>query len=146
MTTTETTRASGKAGAAQASQASPSLLTDFDLYLFNEGTNVRIWQKLGAHPTSREGRTGTNFAVWAPNAEAVSVIGDFNNWNPDPHALQARGSSGVWEGFVPDVGQGALYKYSIKPRFSNKRIDKADPIGFSAELRPMQAKVVVERF
>ena len=142
MTTTETTRASGSTGAAHASQASPSLLTDFDLYLFNEGTNVRVYQKLGAHPMTRDGKAGTNFAVWAPNADAVSVIGEFNNWNPDAHALQPRGSSGVWEGFVPEVGQGTLYKYSIKPRFSNKRIDKADPIGFSAELRPSTASMV----
>jgi 1,4-alpha-glucan branching enzyme len=144
MTTTQTTQASGGTTTGHASQASPSLLTDFDLYLFNEGTHVRVYQKLGAHLAKVDGRAGTNFAVWAPNADAVSVIGEFNNWDPEAHALRSRGASGVWEGFIPNVGQGALYKYSIKPRFALKRIDKADPIGFGAELRPSTASVVWE--
>ena len=104
--------------------APPSLLTDFDLHLFNEGTHVRMYQKLGAHVVTQDGKQGVAFAVWAPNADAVSVIGEFNNWDFETTPLQERGSSGIWEGFVPGIGQGTTYKYSIKPRFSVKRIDK----------------------
>jgi 1,4-alpha-glucan branching enzyme len=117
-------------------------LTDFDLYLFNEGTHVRVFEKLGAHVTSVDGVAGVWFAVWAPNAEAVSVIGDFNNWDFNATPLKTRQSSGIWEGFVPEVGQGTIYKYSIKPRFSWQRVEKADPFGFAAELRPRTASVV----
>src|SRR3979411_3259907 len=119
-----------------------SLLTDFDLYLFNEGTHVRVYEKLGAHLTKVEGKVGAAFAVWAPNADAVSVIGEFNKWDPEATPLHPRGSSGIWQGFVPGIRQGTLYKYSIKPRFSKNRIDKADPFGFAAELRPRTASVV----
>jgi 1,4-alpha-glucan branching enzyme len=120
----------------------PSLLTDFDLYLFNEGTHARIYQKLGAHVIEVDGKPGVAFAVWAPNADAVSVIGDFNKWDPTATPLRNRASSGIWEGFVPGIGQGTLYKYSIKPRFSATRIDKADPFGFAAELRPRTGSMV----
>ncbi len=119
-----------------------SLLTDYDVYLFNEGTNVRAYRKLGAHPTELDGVQGTFFAVWAPSAEEASVIGDFNEWNPSKHALRPRGSSGVWEGFVPGAGHGATYKFSIRPRHSSQRIDKADPYAFAAELRPRTASMV----
>jgi 1,4-alpha-glucan branching enzyme len=119
-----------------------SLLTDFDLYLFNEGTHVRVYDKLGAHVVSADGVQGVAFAVWAPNADDVSVIGGFNNWDPTRTPLRPRGSSGIWEGFVAGIGQGTQYKYSIKPRFSSQRIDKADPFGFAAELRPSTASVV----
>jgi 1,4-alpha-glucan branching enzyme len=119
-----------------------SLLTDFDLYLFNEGTHVRVYDKLGAHVVSPDGVQGVAFAVWAPNADDVSVIGGFNNWDPTTTPLRPRGSSGIWEGFVAGIAQGAQYKYSIKPRFSSQRIDKADPFGFAAELRPSTASVV----
>jgi 1,4-alpha-glucan branching enzyme len=122
--------------------APPSLLTDFDLHLFNEGTHVRMYQKLGAHVVTQDGKQGVAFAVWAPNADAVSVIGEFNNWDFETTPLQQRSSSGIWEGFVPGIGQGTLYKYSIKPRFSSKRIDKADPYGYAAELRPRTASIV----
>src|SRR5579864_8867977 len=120
----------------------PSLLTDFDLYLFNEGTHVRLYEKLGAHPRTVDGTAGVEFAVWAPNADEVSVIGDFNQWNPTATPLQPKQSSGIWEGFVPGIGQGTLYKYSIKPRFSPNRHEKADPVGFAAELRPRTASMV----
>src|SRR5262249_7528464 len=119
-----------------------SLLTDFDLYLFNEGTHVRVFEKLGAHVMTVDGTAGVMFAVWAPNADGVSVIGDFNQWNPTTTPLQARQSSGIWEGFVPGIGQGTVYKYSIKPRFSSTRLDKADPFGFAAEVRPRTGSVV----
>jgi 1,4-alpha-glucan branching enzyme len=120
----------------------PRLLTDFDLYLFNEGTHVRVYEKLGAHLTTVDGTSGVAFAVWAPNADAVSIIGDFNHWDYDATPMHARGSSGIWESFVPDLGEGAVYKFSIKPRFSWQRIEKADPYGFYAEVRPRTASVV----
>jgi len=127
----------------QMAQPPPSLLTDFDLYLFNEGTHVRVYQKLGAHPAvASDGTQGTLFGVWAPNAEAVSVVGDFNDWDWQATPLRNRGSSGIWEAFVPGVRHGTLYKYSIKPRTSWQRIEKADPYGFGAELRPRTASVV----
>jgi 1,4-alpha-glucan branching enzyme len=119
-----------------------SLLTDLDLYLFNEGTHARVYEKLGAHVITVDGVQGVAFAVWAPNADDVSVIGTFNDWDPAKTPLKARGSSGIWEGFVAGIGQAAHYKYSIKPRFSSQRIDKADPFGFAAELRPSTASVV----
>src|SRR5436309_8610240 len=96
------------------SVASP--LTDFDIYLFNEGTHVRVYEKLGAHLTKVDGKAGAAFAVWAPNADVVSVIGEFNKWDPEATPLHPRGSSGIWQGFVPGIRQGTLYKYSIKPR------------------------------
>src|SRR5437762_2354840 len=82
-----------------------SLLTDFDIYLFNEGTHVRLYEKLGAHVAAVDGKAGVAFGVWAPNADAVSVIGDFNRWDPSATPLHPRQSSGIWEGFVPDLGQ-----------------------------------------
>ena len=138
---TRTKKAATPAPASPPGVASP--LTDFDLHLFNEGTHVRVHQKLGAHPvTTPDGRTGVFFAVWAPNADAVSVMGDFNQWDAERTPLQPRGTSGIWEGFVPDIGQGTLYKYSLRPRFAQQRIDKADPYGFAAEVRPRTASVV----
>ncbi|HYK50370.1 MAG TPA: hypothetical protein VEU94_11650, partial [Terriglobales bacterium] len=95
------------------SRAEASPLTDQDLHLFNEGTNYRIYNKLGAHLTTVGGQPGTYFAVWAPNAREVSVVGSLNDWNPKSHPLQARGNSGIWEAFVPGAGKGTLYKYHI---------------------------------
>jgi 1,4-alpha-glucan branching enzyme len=119
-----------------------SFLTDYDLYLLGEGNHYRIYEKLGAHVGERDGAAGTHFAVWAPNAKQVSVIGDFNEWRPNQHRLQSRGSSGIWEGYIPDVGPGALYKYAIDSRYGNYRVDKADPCGFAAEIRPLTASKV----
>jgi 1,4-alpha-glucan branching enzyme len=113
-------------------------LADDDLYLFNEGSHVRAYGKLGAH--SVEG--GTWFAVWAPNAEWVSVIGEFNGWEADRHPLEPRGSSGIWEGFVPGVGPGALYKYRIRSRYGGYTVDKADPFAFCTETPPGTASLV----
>jgi 1,4-alpha-glucan branching enzyme len=118
------------------------MLSDYDLYLFNEGSHVRMFQKMGAHVTQVDGVTGVYFAVWAPNADAVSVIGEFNHWNPESTAMHSRASSGIWEAFVPGLEQGSMYKYSIKPRFSAQRIEKADPYGFAAEVRPRTASMV----
>ncbi len=115
-----------------------SLLSDHDLYLFNEGSHFRLWEHLGAHPA--EG--GTLFGVWAPNAERVSVIGDFNGWDPGAHPLRPVGSSGIWEGLVPGVGKGTVYKFHIVARGGHWRGDKADPLAFFAETPPRTASIV----
>jgi len=118
----------------------PSLITDEDLYLFNEGSHFRLWDKLGSHPV--EG--GTRFAVWAPNAEWVSVIGDHNGWDGRSNPMQERGSSGIWEAFVPGLGPGAIYKYLIRSRNSGYRVEKADPFAFRAEVPPKTGSIVWE--
>src|ERR1700761_3243800 len=119
------------------------LLTDQDIYLFREGTYVRAYEKLGAHAGRSGGEQGTHFGVWAPNAASVSVVGDFNGWNPSSHFLQARGdSSGIWEAFVPGVRAGAVYKYHIVSRHAGYSVDKADPFAFYAEVPPRTASVV----
>jgi 1,4-alpha-glucan branching enzyme len=119
-----------------------SLLTDNDLYLFNEGSHFRLPSKLGAHGVNHEGITGTHFAVWAPNAEQVSVIGDFNGWKKGSHRLQPKGQSGIWEGFLPGIGKGTLYKYHIVSRFNGYRVDKADPFSIFNEIPPKTASIV----
>jgi 1,4-alpha-glucan branching enzyme len=112
-------------------------ISDFDLYLFGEGNHNRIYDKLGAH---RRGR-GTRFAVWAPNAEQVSVVGPFNRWDGRVHPMRNRGSSGVWELEVPGVEEGSLYKYEVRAR-DGRLFLKADPYGFAMELRPGNASMV----
>ncbi len=119
-----------------------SLLTDQDLYLFNEGSNYRIHEKLGAHLINPDGETGTCFSVWAPNAREVSVIGSFNHWHPKMHRLRARGSSGIWEGFIPGVSKGTLYKFHIESHHHGHLVDKADPFGLMHEKPPRTASVV----
>ena len=118
------------------------VLTDFDLHLFNEGTHLHLYRKMGAHLLEHEGTLGVCFAVWAPNAERVSVIGDFNQWDGRRHPMRPRGASGVWELFIPDLKQGDLYKYEIKTRYLGYIATKSDPFAFSAELRPRTASVV----
>src|SRR5213592_4243919 len=83
-----------------------TLLSDWDYHLFNEGSHHRLWDKLGSHPMERDGVIGTMFAVWAPNARSVSVVGDWNGWSDDANFLESRGPSGIWEGFIPDVHKG----------------------------------------
>jgi 1,4-alpha-glucan branching enzyme len=116
-------------------------LTDFDIHLWAEGSHFRIYDKLGAHVSEQDGKVGVRFAVWAPNAREVSVIGDFNGWR-GVHPLHPVRSSGVWQGFIPEVRKGALYKYSITSQFHNYRVDKADPCGFATEIRPQTASRV----
>src|SRR5579864_7226274 len=111
-----------------------SQLTDQDLYLFNEGSHTRLYEKLGAHPCTENGVQGTSFAVWTPGAKQVFVIGDFNGWNKQSHPLQPRGRSGIWEGFLPGIGHGAHYKYHIISRYGGYRVDKADPFGVYQEV------------
>jgi len=122
--------------------AMSSLLSDDDLYLFNEGTHLALYEKLGAHPCTMEGIEGTYFAVWAPNAEAVHVMGDFNGWSKSRHPMRPRGSSGIWEAFLPEVGSSARYKYFIASRFHGYRVDKTDPFAFHAEISPRTASIV----
>ena len=117
-------------------------LTDFDIYLLNEGTHYRAYDKLGAHVGVQNGRSGVQFAVWAPNASQVAVIGDFNGWQPDANPLTRRDNSGFWETFVADVAVGAAYKYSVTSRDGNRRIAKADPFAFATEVRPRTASRV----
>ena len=117
-------------------------LTDFDLHLLIEGTHYRSWEKLGAHPGEKDGEPGTWFAVWAPNAAQVALIADFNDWNRTAHPLELRGVSGIWEGFVPGVGQGARYKYAIRSQNAGYTAEKTDPFGFACEIRPATASVV----
>ena len=116
--------------------------TEVDLYLLNEGTHTRLYDRFGAHPGIRDGVAGAYFSVWAPNAERVSVVGDFNGWNDDVHPLHASGSSGVWQGFVRGAEKGAHYKYRIFSRHNGYRVDKADPLGFLHQRAPETASVV----
>jgi 1,4-alpha-glucan branching enzyme len=119
-----------------------SLLTDNDLYLFNEGTHYRLYEKLGAHLLEQGGIQGTYFAVWAPDAERVSVIGDFNDWNKETHPLRPKGESGIWEGFIQGVRKGANYKYRIESRYHGYKADKADPFALFNEVPPRTGSMV----
>jgi 1,4-alpha-glucan branching enzyme len=119
-----------------------SLLTDLDIHLFREGKHYRLYEKLGSHPMEVDGQQGTYFAVWAPSAQAVSVIGNFNYWNRDSHPLSARwDGSGIWEGFVPGIGKGELYKYHIHAR-DGRHLQKGDPFALFWEIPPNTASIV----
>src|SRR5579864_2023497 len=120
---------------------SQSALSEFDLYLLAEGTHNRAYEKLGAHLSERNGDRGVQFAVWAPDAERVSIIGDFNHWNSATNLMRPS-SAGVWEGFVPGIQSGAVYKYHVQSRDKRYAVDKADPYGFAAEIRPRTASRV----
>ena len=120
----------------------PGLVGEQDVYLFHEGTHVRAYRCLGSHLGVVEGRAGAHFAVWAPNAEAVSVIGDFNGWEPGRNPLRLRSDSGIWEGFVPGVGRGAPYKYRIRSRQGGFEVSKADPFAVHHQTAPSTASVV----
>jgi 1,4-alpha-glucan branching enzyme len=119
-----------------------TLLTGQDLFLFNEGTHYRLYDKLGAHPVTWNGVQGTYFAVWAPAARQVWVMGDFTGWDKTSRSLAPCEHSGIWEGFVPGVGPGAQYKYHILSHWNDYRVDKADPVAFCQEVPPRTASVV----
>jgi 1,4-alpha-glucan branching enzyme len=119
-----------------------SLLTDYDLHLFNEGSHNLLYEKMGARLATVDGQAGTHFAVWAPDADGIWVIGDFNGWDNRSHPLRPRGSSGVWEGFVPEIARGTVYKYHVSSRYHGYRMDKADPYALWNEVPPRTASVV----
>jgi len=121
---------------------SAPFLTDYDLHLMAEGKHFRSYEKLGARLCEVTGVSGVYFAVWAPNARRVSVMGDFNGWDPETHPMRVRPEAGIWECFVPGVGPGALYKYRVISKHKDHRADKADPYGFAAEIRPQTASKV----
>ena len=110
--------------------------------MLGEGTHQLLYEKLGAHPLTLEGVSGTAFAVWAPNAQRVSVVGDFNEWDGRRHPMQSS-DSGVWEVFLPEVGVGELYKFEIKSN-TGAFFHKADPFAFAAETRPSTASKVAD--
>lgn len=117
--------------------------TDFDIHLFKSGNHFRLFDKLGSHLMEVDGVTGTYFAVWAPNAKSVAVIGNFNDWNGDSHPLNVRhDSSGIWETFIPNIGQGEIYKYRIVSHINNQVLEKSDLYAFQWETPPLNATVV----
>ncbi|MFP6674777.1 MAG: 1,4-alpha-glucan branching protein GlgB [Pirellulaceae bacterium] len=119
------------------------LLSDLDLYLLGEGRHFDSYRKLGAQPRVVSEVTGINFAVWAPNASRVAVVGNFNEWDDRQHVMRPRGNSGVWELFVPELETGEVYKYRIKTRWGES-LEKSDPYGFAAELPPRTASIVTD--
>ena len=126
-------------------QEFPSIFSDFDLYLFGQGKHYRIYELMGAHARTVNGIIGVNFAVWAPNAQAVSVIGDFNNWNRGANPMYRRHNDlGVWECFIPGLHNGIIYKYAVYSQYNNYSVDKTDPYGFAAELRPNTASIAAD--
>ncbi|HEY1349270.1 MAG TPA: 1,4-alpha-glucan branching protein GlgB [Ktedonobacteraceae bacterium] len=131
--------------AEQAAIAQESIFSEFDLYLFGQGRHYHLYEKMGAHPRVLKGVAGTHFAVWAPGAQTVSVIGDFNGWRRSAHPMWRRHNDlGVWECFIPGVAPGALYKFAIYSRHHNFAADKIDPYAFAFELRPHTACIVTD--
>jgi 1,4-alpha-glucan branching enzyme len=120
----------------------PPILSDFDLHLLAEGTHFKTYEKLGAHVTESAGVRGVSFAVWAPNAKRVSVVGNFNQWDGRQHPLRVRGGTGVWEIFLPGICDGEIYKFEVKSRNKNYLALKTDPYGFYSEQRPKTASIV----
>ena len=118
------------------------VLGQIDEHLIGEGTHRRLWRVLGAHVMTHQGVEGTHFAVWAPNARRVALLGDFNNWDARRHGMRRRGSTGVWEIFIPNIGAGASYKFAITGAHGEPLPQKADPVGFGAEHPPATASVV----
>ena len=118
------------------------MLNAEDFHLFNEGSHLHVYDALGAHVTAQGGEDGVHFAVWAPDAEQVWVIGDFNGWDKTRHPLKPQAESGVWAGFVAGAGYGDVYKYHIASRYDGYRVDKADPVGFCHERPPRSGSLV----
>ncbi len=120
------------------------MLTSFDLHLLGEGEHHQSYKKLGAHLREVNGVKGVNFAVWAPNAQRVSVIGDFNRWDGRRHPMQRRNDGGIWELFIPDIGVGERYKYALVSNLGGYYVERADPYGFTSEVRPASASIVYD--
>ena len=125
--------------------AFPPLLTDFELHLFAEGTFFKAYETMGAHLRTVQGIDGVHFVVWAPNASRVSVVGDFNQWDGRRHPMTNRGTTGLWELFIPELTDGTLYKYEIRSRHHDAPLLKADPYAVASELRPKTASIVLAR-
>lgn len=121
-----------------------SYLTDYELYLHNEGNYLEAYQKMGAHVREVDGVKGVNFAVWAPNAYKMAVVGDFNNWDARCHPMRLNIAQGIWELFVPGLDVGTHYKYEVRSHNMGYRADKADPYGFWSEMRPKTASIVAD--
>ena len=121
-----------------------SELSEFDLFLFHQGTNFRAYEMLGAHVMEQNGKKGVRFTVWAPHAKEVSVVGDFNNWDTRVNKMSKLGDGEIWNLFIPDVGPGTVYKYAILPQHEGPHIMKADPYGFFAEKKPETASIVYD--
>ena len=126
------------------SQVQPhSLFTDLDIYLFKNGTHYKLYEKFGSHVITLNGVEGTYFAVWAPSAKQVSVVGDFNYWEDGLHTLNVRwDESGIWEGFIPNIKAGEKYKYKIHSTIDDQVTEKADPFAKQSELPPKTASIV----
>ena len=123
----------------------PGTITDYDVYLFKQGAHTNMYEKLGSHIIEADGTRGVHFALWAPNAEYVSVIGGFNGWNKGSHRLKPRwDESGIWETFIPGLGKGEVYKYYIESKFNKYRVEKADPYARRSEIPPKTASIVWE--
>ncbi len=123
-----------------------SLMNDYDIHLFREGRHFKLYEKLGSHIAALNGRKGTFFGVWAPNARKVSVTGNFNGWNSGTHHLFNReDGSGIWEGFIPGVGHGEVYKYHIESSYNNYSVEKGDPYAFMWEEPPRTASVIWDK-
>lgn len=137
-------RSQPAAEANKAIQNDSHLLSEEDIYLFNEGNHFQLYEKMGARLVKQKGLEGAVFSVWAPNAAGVCVIGDFNDWNKESHPLRLRGQSGLWEGFIPGIKKGDVYKYHIISRVKNYRVDKADPFALCYEAPPSTASVAWE--
>jgi len=120
----------------------PPILSEYDLHLLGEGTHYQKYEKFGAHVITVEGVRGVSFAVWAPNALRVSVVGDFNHWDGRMHPMRLREASGCWELFIPGLAEGAVYKYELRSRLGPIPFLKSDPYGYYAEVRPKTASVV----
>jgi 1,4-alpha-glucan branching enzyme len=125
-----------------AHRADVTRLTEDDLWLWGQGRHFQIYRMLGAHPMRMGGARGTHFAVWAPNAERVMVIGDFNDWDREQTPLRMRDGSGIWEGFIPGVDEGARYQFHIVSRYNGYRVDKADPVAFFYDPSPSKVSIV----
>jgi 1,4-alpha-glucan branching enzyme len=126
------------------SKVDTPFITDYDVHLFAEGNHYRDFEKMGAHMTEEGGKKGTHFAVWAPGADSVSVIGDFNDWKPGANKMSRIGSSGVWGTFVPGAGEGTVYKFFVESPNPHASREKSDPYGFASEVRPRTASVVAD--
>ena len=123
-------------------EAMTSYISDFDLHLFNEGSHRRLYDRMGAHIVERKGKQGVHFAVWAPQARQVSVIGDFNNWDAKATPMSMLGTSGVWVCFAPDMGEGTVYKFMVASDLLPVPAEKSDPFAFATEMRPKTASIV----